>query len=296
VRSSNPVLTRLGDAAAQERGGSRQAPYGQAQPGQNPFQQQPYGGYPQQQQYGGQYPPQYGGGHPAPPATGGRMMTIDDVVVRTVMLLGLVGISGAAAWILLPDTGPVATLALFGSMIAGLALGLVIAFGRITNPVLIVAYAVVEGVLLGVVSEFFERNWPGIVMQAVAATFAVFFVMAALYKFRVLRATPKFAKFLLGALLAFVALSLINLVAYLFGFEMGLVDYGTDKVNPIAFLFAGAGIVIGALTFILDFHEIEQGVRHGLPEKYAWYSAFGLLVGLVFLYWQILRMLSYLRR
>ena len=120
--------------------------------------------------------------------------------------------------------------------------------------------------------------------------------MAALYKFRVLRATPKFAKFLLGALLAFVALSLINLVAYAFNFDMGLVDYDTDNVNPIAFLFAGAGIVIGALTFILDFAEIEEGVRQGIPEKFAWYSAFGLLVGLIFLYWQILRMLSYLRR
>ena len=223
-------------------------------------------------------------------------MSLDDVVVRTVMLLAVTGISGALPGLLLPETGGVATLALFGSCLAGLVLGLVIAFGRITNPAVIVAYAVIQGVLLGVVSEFFEQRYPGIVMQAVAGTFAVFFVMAALYKFRVLRATPKFAKFVLGALIAFVALSLINFVAYLFGFDMGLVDYGTDEVDPLAFLFAGAGIVIGALTFILDFAEIEEGVRHGVPEKFAWYSAFGLLVGLIFLYWQILRMLSYLRR
>ena len=290
MRSSNPVLSRLGTAVGQGRAGGQQAPY--AQPGQNPFQQPGY----QQQPYGGQYPPQYGGGYPASPVVGGGAMTIDDVVVRTVMLLAVTGISGALAWALLPDTGAVATLALVGSVVAGLVLGLVIAFARITNPAVIVAYAVIQGVLLGVVSEFFEQRYPGIVMQAVAATFAVFFVMAALYKFRVLRATPKFAKFVIGALLAFVALSLINLVAYMFGFEMGLVDYGTDEVNPLAFLFAGAGIVIGALTFILDFAEIEEGVRHGIPEKFAWYSAFGLLVGLIFLYWQILRMLSYLRR
>lgn len=287
MRSSNPVLTRLGSAAGQGR-------TGYAQPGQNPFQQQPpqYG-----QQYGGyQQPPQPGGGYPAPPFGGERVMSLDDVVVRTVMLLAVTGITGALSWILIPDTGSVATLAMVGSIIAGLALGLVIAFGRITNPALILTYAVVQGVLLGVVSRWFEARYPGIVMQAVAATFAVFFVMAALYKFRVLRATPKFAKFLLGALLAFVALSLINLVAYAFNFDMGLVDYDTDNVNPIAFLFAGAGIVIGALTFILDFAEIEEGVRQGIPEKFAWYSAFGLLVGLIFLYWQILRMLSYLRR
>lgn len=290
MRSSNPVLTRLGSAADQGRPGGQQAPY--AQPGQNPFQQQPY----QQPQYGQQYPPQYGGGYPAPPGVSGGTMSIDDVVVRTVMLLAVTGIFGAIAWIALPDTGAVATLAMVGSIIAGLVLGLVIAFKRITNPVVIFAYAAIQGVLLGVVSEFFENRYSGIVMQAVAATFAVFFVMAVLYKFRVLRATPRFAKFVIGALLAFVALSLINLVAYAFNFDMGLVDYGTDSVNPLAFLFAGAGIVIGALTFILDFAEIEEGVRHGIPEKFAWYSAFGLLVGLIFLYWQILQMLSYLRR
>jgi uncharacterized YccA/Bax inhibitor family protein len=296
VRSSNPVLNRLGSAVGQGRAGGQQAPYGQ-----NPFQQpQPggqYGGY-QQPGQGGQYPPQPGGGYQAPPGVGGAAMTLDDVVIRTVMLLAITGISGALAWTMLPEGGSAETLALVGSCVAGLVLGLVIAFMRITNPVVIIAYAVIQGVMLGVVSEFFEKDlqYNGIVMQAVAATFAVFFVMAALYKLRVLRATPKFAKFLIGALLAFVALSLINLVAYAFGFEMGLVDYGTDEVNPIAFLFAGIGIVIGALTFILDFAEIEDGVRQGIPEKYAWYSAFGLLVGLIFLYWQILRMLSYLRR
>src|SRR6185295_9517709 len=97
---------------------------------------------------------------------------------------------------------------------------------------------------------------------AVLGTFGIFFVMAALYKFKVLRATPRFAKFVIGALIAFVLVSIINYVA---------------------FLFCGAGIVIGALTFILDFAEVENGIRYGLPEKYAWYCAFGLLVGLIFL-------------
>jgi uncharacterized YccA/Bax inhibitor family protein len=275
------VLSNLGDVAARERGGNQYV-----QPGQNPFQQ---GGY-------GQQPAQQYGGYPQSPVTTGRTMTIDDVVVKTIMLLALTGIAGALSWILLPPVGAVTTLALFGSMIAGLVLGLVIAFGRITNPVLIAGYAVVEGVLLGVVSRYFDARWPGIVVQAVAGTFAVFFVMAALYKFRVLRATPRFAKFLIGALIAFVALSLINLVAYLFGVNLGLVDYGTGKVGLLPILFAVAGIVIGALTFILDFAQVEEGVRYGLPEKYSWYSAFGLLVGLIFLYWQVLQLLSYLRR
>jgi uncharacterized YccA/Bax inhibitor family protein len=279
------VLTRLGQAATQRGAGNQY----QAPPGQNPF-QQPYG-----QQY-----PQQGSGYgqpPAPPTVTGQMMSLDDVVVRTVMLLALTGVAGALSWVLIPDNSAVTTLALFGSLIAGLVLGLVIAFARITNPLVIALYAVIEGVLLGMVSEWFERRYPGIVMQAVLGTFGIFFVMAALYKFRVLRATPRFAKFVIGALIAFVLLSLVNFVVYLVGGGegLGLVDTSGD-VSLLAFLFCGAGIVIGALTFILDFAEVENGVRYGLPEKYAWYCAFGLLVGLIFLYWQVLRMLSYLRR
>jgi uncharacterized YccA/Bax inhibitor family protein len=285
VRSSNPVLTHLGDTSSGQRAGT---PYNQVPPGQNPFQQYP------QQGYGQQYPQQgYQQGYP-PVVTGGTM-TLDDVVVRTVMLLALTGIAGALAWVLIPATGSVETIALFGSSIAGLVLGLVIAFRRITNPLLIAGYAILEGVLLGVVSRWFEEAYPGIVIQAVAATFSIFLVMAALYKFRVIRATSRFAKFVLGALIAFVLLSFINFFAYLVGFDMGLVDT-EGAVNPWAFLFAAAGILIGALTFILDFAEVENGIRYGLPEKYAWYCAFGLLVGLIFLYWQVLRMLSYLRR
>jgi uncharacterized YccA/Bax inhibitor family protein len=282
VRSSNPVLTNLGQASPQRGAGNQY----QAPPGQNPFQQQQYG-YPQQG-YG--YPP-------APPAVTGQMMTLDDVVVRTVGLLALTGIAGALSWVLIPDNSAVTTLALFGSLIAGLVLGLVIAFARITNPLVIALYAVIEGVLLGMVSEWFEQQFPGIVMQAVLGTFGIFFVMAALYKFRVLRATPRFAKFVIGALIAFVLLSLVNFAVYLIGGGegLGLVDTAGD-VSPLAFLFCGAGIVIGALTFILDFAEVENSIRYGLPEKYAWYCAFGLLVGLIFLYWQVLRLLSYLRR
>jgi uncharacterized YccA/Bax inhibitor family protein len=278
------VLTHLGDTQSGQRAGT---PYNQAPPGQNPFQPYP------QQGYGQPYQQPY---QPAPPVVTGGTMTLDDVVVRTVMLLVLTGIAGALAWVLIPDTGSVSTLAMFGSMLAGLALGLVIAFKRITNPALIAVYALVQGVLLGVVSRWFEARYPGIVIQAVLGTFSIFFVMAALYKLRVLRATPRFTKFVIGALIAFVLVSFLNFIAYMFGFDTGLVDNGTDSVNPLALVFCGLGIVIGALTFILDFAEVENAIRYGLPEKYAWYCAFGLLVGLIFLYWQVLQMLSYLRR
>jgi uncharacterized YccA/Bax inhibitor family protein len=257
VQSSNPVLTRLGETASRERA------------------------------TGGGYGP-----------LAERMMTLDDVVVRTVGLVVLTAISAGVSWTMLP-AGPVAMMAAFGSVLAGLVLGLVISFARITNPLVIGAYAVIEGVLLGVVSRAFEMNpkYGGIVIQAVIGTLGVFVGMAMLYKMRVLRATPKFTRFVIGALIGVVVLSLGNWILALTGHNPGLVAYGTDgKVGPVPIIFSLVCIGVGALTFILDFDQIEQGVRYGMPEKYSWYCAFGLLVGLIFLYWQILRLLSYLRR
>ena len=267
MQSSNPVLTRLGEAARQERAGSA--------------------GYPTGQGYG-----------IAPPDSRSRMMTLDDVVVRTVALLAITGVAGAISWVMLPASSPaVLLLAVIGSSLAGLVLGLVISFARITNPFVIGAYAVIEGVLLGVVSRFFEERFSGIVIQAVVGTFGVFAIMAVLYKLKVLRATPRFTRGVIGALIGVVILGFVNWISALLGHNLGLVEYSVDgKVGWLPIVFSLVCIVVGALTFILDFDAVEQGVRYGLPERYAWYCAFGLLVGLIFLYWQILRLLSYLRR
>jgi len=253
VQSSNPVLTRLGEAARASRYEMSTTP--------------------------------------------SRSMTMDDVVVRTVALLAITGIAGAGAWILLPATSPVTYFAAFMSGIAGLVLGLVISFRRITSPALIIPYAVLQGVALGVVSRAFESFWSGIIIQAVAATFGIFAVMAALYKLKVLRATPRFTKFVIGALIGVVVLSFANWLFYLFGLNLGLREYSVDgKVSWLPIVFSIVIIAVGALTFILDFDAIEQGTKYGMPEKYAWYCAFGILVGLIFLYLEILRLLSYLRR
>jgi uncharacterized YccA/Bax inhibitor family protein len=224
-----------------------------------------------------------------------RMMTLDDVVVRTVALIALTAVSAALSWNFL--TGPIAGLATFGSVLAGLVLCLVISFARVTNPLVIGAYAVVEGVFLGVVSRAFEAAFGGIVIQAVVGTLGVFAGMAMLYKMRVLRATPRFTRFVVGALIGVVVLSLVNMIVYMFGGNLGLIQPGvTGKAGMLPIIFSLVCIGVGALTFILDFDQIEQSVRYGMPEKYSWYCAFGLLVGLIFLYWQILRLLGYLRR
>jgi uncharacterized YccA/Bax inhibitor family protein len=262
------VLTRLGDAARHERTASPDYDLGGYQV-QHPYYQTPQV-------------------HTA--------MTLDDVVVRTVALLAVTGIAGALSWLLIPN-GPMVAVAMIGSSLAALVLGLVISFARVTNPVPIVGYAVLEGVLLGVVSRWFESRYDGIVIQAVVGTFGVFAAMAGLYKARVLRATPKFTRFVLGALIGIVLLSLVNFASAAFGHNLGLIEYGVDgKVGWLPIVFSLAAIAIGALTFILDFDAVEQGTRMALPVRYSWYCAFGLLVGLIFLYWQILRLLGYARR
>ncbi|KXK61641.1 hypothetical protein AWW66_12490 [Micromonospora rosaria] len=267
MKTSNPVLARLGQAAERERAA------GYAPPG-------PYGqpGYPQQQ-----YPGAVG--YPAAPPTVAPM-SIDDVVVKTVILLAIVGAAASAAWVLVPDAllGP----AWIGAAIVGLVLGMIISFSRMANPALVVTYAVVEGVFVGLVSKFFETLYQGIVLQAVTATFGVFFLMAILYKARVIRATPKFVKGMIAVMVGLFAVMMINLVLALFGINTGLRDG-----SPLAIGFSLVCIAVAALSFVLSFHEVEEGVRMGLPQRYSWTAAFGILVSLIWLYIEILRLLSY---
>jgi uncharacterized YccA/Bax inhibitor family protein len=276
VKTSNPVLARLGQAAERERAA------GYAQPG-------PYGqpGYPQQYApYQQQYPT--GTGYPAAPPTV-TPMTLDDVVVKTVMLLGLLGASAAAAWVLVPDA--LVGVAWIGAAVVGLALGLIISFSRMANPALVVTYAVVEGVFVGVVSKYFTAvaGFEGIVLQAVVATFGVFFVMAMLYKAKVIRATPKFVKGMIAVMAGLFAVMLINFVlAVVFDVNTGLRDG-----SPLAIGFSLVCIVVASLSFVLSFKEVEDGVRMGLPQRYSWTAAFGIVVSLVWLYLELLRLISY---
>jgi uncharacterized YccA/Bax inhibitor family protein len=273
VQTSNPVLTRLGRPTAQERA----AGYGP--PGYAPY-QTGQGGPVQP------YPIEQPGYAPAPPDA--RPMTLDDVVVRTVALLAFTGAAGAVAWALVPED--VAAVPMLGAAIVGLVLGLVIAFKQVTNPLVIGAYAVVEGVFVGLFTRFFESIYEGIAFQAALGTFGVFFLMVMLYKTRTIRATPKFIRGVIAATLGVVVVMVGNLVLSLFGVNTGLREGGALAIG-----FSLVVIVIAALTLILDFHMIEEGVRHGLPERYAWICAFGILVSLIWLYIEMLRLLSYLR-
>jgi uncharacterized YccA/Bax inhibitor family protein len=270
--SSNPVFSRgLG-------GGNRQ---------------QPYAGW-------GAQPQQYGTGYGAPdqydpyaapspyarPTT--RYMTMDDVVTKTGISLLVTVAAAAVAWAL---PGPTAIALALPAVLVALVLGLVISFKQIANPVATLSYGALYGVALGGISEIFNAQFPGIVVQALIGTFGVFAGMLVVYKTGAIRVTPKFTKWLLGAMIGVLVLVVVNLVASFFiPGGLGLRDGG-----PLAIGFSLLVIGVAALTLLLDFDMADEAIRRGAPAKFAWYIAFGLLITVIWLYLEILRLLSYLQ-
>jgi uncharacterized YccA/Bax inhibitor family protein len=216
-----------------------------------------------------------------------QRMTIDDVIVKTGLLLAVVVGVGAASWYL---GVPLGTAALAG--LVGFVLAMVNIFKKQVSVPLVLAYGAAQGVFLGAVSASYEGAYRGIVVQAVVGTAAVFGAVLVGYRSGRLRATPKFTKVVTFGLIGLVAVVLLNLLGSAFGAGDTL---GLSTGGPVAILITAGLIVFGALTFVLDFDEADRMVAAGVPEQEAWRVAFGLVVGLIFLYLNILRLLSYLQ-
>ena len=219
-----------------------------------------------------------------------RYMTMDDVVTKTGISFLVTVAAAAVIWALPGTTGWALALP---AVFVGFVLGLVISFKTIASPVATLAYAAIEGVFLGAISEAFDSIYPGIVIQAVIGTLGVFAGMLVVYKTGAIRVTPKFTRWLLGAMIGVLVLALANGIPYLFT-PGGLGLRSAD--NPgIAIAFSLLCIGVAAFTFLLDFDMADEAIRRGAPAKFAWYIAFGLLVTVVWLYLEILRLLSYFR-
>jgi uncharacterized YccA/Bax inhibitor family protein len=266
---------------------------------------------------GGQYGPNVGFNQPYGAPQGGvpgygpgqmstgaadRPMTVDDVVIKTGLSLGVALVFGVitALWaqtqLVIDSLGRVAGIsgaligALVGGMIVGLIISLVIIFRRKPSGPLTLAYAAAEGVFLGALSGLFEVLYRGIALQALIGTAGVFIAMLVVYKTGAVKVTPKLTKWIVGAVAGAAILMLVNLVtAVFFGFNP-LRDGG-----PIAIIFSLVVIGIAAFSFLLDFDQADRMIREGMPSKWAWYAAFGLMTTMVWLYLEILRLLSYLR-
>jgi uncharacterized YccA/Bax inhibitor family protein len=230
-------------------------------------------------------------------------MTIDNVVEKTAISLGLLVVAAAAAWFYIGDLGDVDTgdtafrtagaLAMGGALL-GLVLSLVNSFKKVVSPALVIAFAVVEGVFVGAFSKLVAAyvGEPSIVFQAVLATMVAFFGTLAAYKFFNIQVTDKFRKVVTIAMFSFVGVILINWVLSMTGvLESG----GLRGFNTLGLVVSAIAVVLAVFMLILDFDFVEQGVAAGLPERESWRAAFGLTVTLVWLYIELLRILAILR-
>jgi uncharacterized YccA/Bax inhibitor family protein len=216
-------------------------------------------------------------------------MTMDDVVTKTGVTFLVTVLAAAATWALPGNTAWALALP---ALLVTFILGLVISFKQIANPAATLTYAAFQGVLVGAISEFYNANFTGnIVMQAVIGTFGVFAGMLVVYKTGAIRVTPKLTRWIVGALFGVLALSLVNIIASFFTpGGLGLRDGG-----PLAIVFSLVVIGVAAFTLLLDFDMADEAIRRGVAPKFAWYIAFGLLMTVVWLYLEILRLLSYFR-
>ena len=210
-------------------------------------------------------------------------MTIDDVITRTGILFAVLVTVGAVAWTL-ELGGEALMLGFFG----GLILGMVNAFSKTVKPVLAIAYAAFQGLALGTISHMYNEMYDGIVSQAILVTISAFAGMLFAYKSGRIRVTPKFTKVLTTALIGYLVLGLVSFVAFMFT--------GSSIYNSgFGLLIASGGMVLAAFFLILDFDSIQKGIAAGAPESESWRAAFGLMVTIVWLYLEVLRVLSILR-
>jgi uncharacterized YccA/Bax inhibitor family protein len=214
-------------------------------------------------------------------------MTIEDVVAKTGFLFTILVVVGAFAWRSNLGMG-----ALMLGFLGGFVLAMIISFSKSIKPGLVVAYAAFEGLALGTLSSYYESYYPGIVSQAVIGTMAAFAGVLIMYRNGTLRATPQFTRALIGAAIGYFILGLVSLVASFFGVGQG---YGFYGVSGLGLLLAVAGVAIASLFLVLDFDQIQKGVNNGVPEKESWRASFGLMVTIVWLYLEVLRLISILR-
>lgn len=282
----DPRFGRFGAGGQAQQ--SQQQAYGQPQYGQQAYSQQSQPQYGQaqygQQGYGQPQYTDYSAPTYSEPIPAGERLTMNDVLVKTAINLGLVVVGAVVAWY-------VPVLMLLG-LLGGLVLGLVNSFKQKVSPVLVMAYALMEGMMLGGLSAIVNLRYPGTAIQAVLATIVVAGVTLALFANGKIRTTPKLNKiFMIGAL-SYLGYGLVSmLTAGLFGFSLNSMSIGGIPLGlPIALV----AVAMATYSLLIDYTTTAEAVDAGLPQSESWRLAFGLTASLVWLYVEILRVLMYL--
>ncbi|MGP2494633.1 Bax inhibitor-1/YccA family protein [Schaalia turicensis] len=233
---------------------------------------------------------------PAADAVDRGVMTYDDVIMKTGISLGVLLVAATATW-MLSAVNPSMAIVLSGiGVLVGFILAMVNSFSKTIRPALILTYAAFEGLALGAISAVFELMYPGIVVQALVATAGVFGVTLALFASGKVRNSSKLMKFTLIALIGILVYRLLSWVLTLTGvLSSGGFDSITVMGIPLGIVVGLLAVFVGAACLIGDFDQARIGVERGVPAKYAWMCAFGILVTVVWMYLEILRLIAAFR-
>ncbi|MDO5049450.1 MAG: Bax inhibitor-1/YccA family protein [Actinomycetaceae bacterium] len=311
---ANPVMSRLDEEFAQTTpaGYPTMPGYQPGVRGQNPAgSQRDYGQHYQQtpvQQYGRGYGDQHPGQMPMEQyerSFGGQsadavdrgQMTYDDVVVKTGSMLGLLILVAAGSWVLTLTSPGIGMMMMLGGLIGGFVLAMVNIFSKKIRPALVMAYAAAEGLAIGAFSAVFEVMYPGIVVQAALATFAVMGAALALFATGKVRYTSKVNRFVLIGLIALVLYNLASMILVWTGVIANPWGIGGMEIMgiPIGVFVGVFAIILGTLSLIGDYDVARRGVEAGAPKIFAWKVAFGIMVTVVWLYIEILRLIAIIR-
>jgi uncharacterized YccA/Bax inhibitor family protein len=219
------------------------------------------------------------------PVRGAEVMTVSGTINKSIILWVLLAAGAFYSWTHSAIIMPLLMPLLFGAFV----LAIISSFKMDLTPFLSPIYAICEGLVLGVVSVYFEKSYPGIVINAVLLTMCVLFCILAAYKTGMLKATPKFKKVVILSTLAIALVYLIDLLMGVFG-ARGFDFLGNS--SGLGIIISLVIVAVAALNLIIDFDLIERGVQYGAPKYMEWYSSFALMVTLVWLYLEILRLLS----
>lgn len=225
-------------------------------------------------------------------AGGGARVTFADVVVKSAFLFAITVVLAVVGWALVPSNPWLLWVGFGGTLVFGLTN----AFKKNVSPVLVVLYAAFAGLMLGTVSWAYNQlalaaEYENLVGQAVLATLTAFGVMLLLYGTGWVKVNGKFLKIFMAAMVSYLLIALASFVGAMFGVGGGWGFYG---VGMWGILLAVGGVLLASFALMLDFEAIKQGVAMGLPEKESWRLSFGLLVTLVWLYLEMLRLLTLL--
>jgi uncharacterized YccA/Bax inhibitor family protein len=229
----------------------------------------------------------------------GGLMTVGGTATATLVLFLVLLVSASAGWVMTPTSETVdgqvqfqfPAIAIVG-MFAGLGIAILLAFKPMLAKFLAPLYAIAQGFFVGAISKAYEALYDGIVVAAAGATLGVFFVMLVMYRTRIIKVTNRFRRIVIGATLGVMVFYLVSMLINLFGGDVGFLSSSSGL--SIAFSFFVAGLA--AFNLALDFDFIERAAAAGAPKATEWYAAFGILVTVVWLYLEILRLLSKLRQ